>query len=101
MPSKGEGFGLVYLEAIRWAKPYIGSYTDGACYIIRDVRTGLLVNNPDSASEVVSKIKWLLSHPDLTRDTGRAGYELVGTRYLFRHFSERFNADKGSFLHAC
>jgi glycosyltransferase involved in cell wall biosynthesis len=90
MPSRGEGFGIVYLEAMCWAKPCVGSKLDGAKCVIQDGRTGLLVDDPSSPKEVAEKIICLLSHPEEAIRMGVAGYNLVGERYLFPSFKRRF-----------
>jgi len=43
MPSRGEGFGLVYLQAMRAGIPCLGSRDDAAADVIVDGDTGLLV----------------------------------------------------------
>lgn len=89
MPSRGEGFGLVYLEAMARARPCIGGRQDAAQYVIQDQHTGLLVENPGSAEEVAEKVVHLMDHPELARQMGLAGYERVRSNYLFPHFKER------------
>src|SRR5207248_9232499 len=42
MPSRGEGFGLVFVEAARYGVPCIGGKYDGAKEIIVDNQTGVL-----------------------------------------------------------
>jgi asparagine synthase (glutamine-hydrolysing) len=49
MPSSGEGFGIVYLEALACGIPVIGSKIDGSRDALRDGRLGILVNPTDSA----------------------------------------------------
>src|SRR3954470_1151233 len=46
MPSRGEGFGLVYLEAMRAGKPCLAARDGAAAEIVVDGETGLLVD-PD------------------------------------------------------
>jgi phosphatidyl-myo-inositol dimannoside synthase len=90
MPSIGEGFGLVYLEAMMRAKACLGGRVDATPCVVRDGLTGLLVDNPRSPEQVAQAINWFLSHPEETRRMGLAGYELVRSYYLFPHFQERF-----------
>lgn len=90
MPSQGEGFGLVYLEAFVHSKPCIGSKSAAIPEIIKDGVTGLLVNNPNSPEEVAEKISWLFSHPEEANRMGHEGYKKVITHHLFPHFKERF-----------
>ena len=48
MPSVGEGFGLVYLEAMTRAKACLGGRVDATPFVVRDGVTGLLVDDPRS-----------------------------------------------------
>ena len=77
MPSRGEGFGLVYLEAMRWAKPCLGSSVDAARCIIRNGETGVLVDNPTDAREVAEKIIDLLDDTAKAIDMGQRGRALL------------------------
>lgn len=90
MPSVGEGFGLVYLEAMLRAKACLGGNVDATPYVVRDGVTGLLVDDPRSPEQVATALNWFLSHPDETREMGLQGAELVRSYYLFSHFQERF-----------
>ena len=90
MPSIGEGFGLVYLEAMSRAKPCLGGNIDATPYLVRSGETGLLVDDPKSPEQVAEKIIWLLSHPIEAKEMGMAGYHLVNSQYLFSHFQTRF-----------
>src|SRR4029077_11183516 len=49
MPSSGEGFGIVFLEALACGIPVTGSKIDGSRDALRDGRLGILVNPADSA----------------------------------------------------
>jgi glycosyltransferase involved in cell wall biosynthesis len=90
MPSMGEGFGLVYLEAMLRGKACLGGRVDATPCVVRDGITGLLIDNPKSPEQVAEALNWFLSHPEETRGMGLAGYELVRSYYLFPHFQERF-----------
>jgi phosphatidyl-myo-inositol dimannoside synthase len=90
MPSTGEGFGLVYLEAMARAKPCLGGRVDAAPYLIRDGISGMLVDAPCSPSQIAEKTAELLGDPERANQMGLAGYNAVKDRYLFPHFKERF-----------
>ena len=90
MPSRGEGFGLVYLEAMRYAKPCLGSRTDASAYVIRNGETGLLAHDPSSVSDVTDKLLQILESPERAKEMGDAGYKLLCNYYLYPHFRERF-----------
>ncbi|TVQ57161.1 MAG: glycosyltransferase family 4 protein [Spirulina sp. DLM2.Bin59] len=50
MPSRGEGFGIVYLEAIATGKPTLGGNQDGAIDALRGGELGVLVDPDDVAA---------------------------------------------------
>ena len=66
IPSKGEGFGIVYLEALACGKPVIGGNQDGAIDALCNGELGLLID-PDSVDEIASNLSDILqggsSHP--------------------------------------
>lgn len=51
MPSKGEGFGIVYLEALACGKPAVGGNQDGAIDALCNGELGILVD-PDNVDEI-------------------------------------------------
>jgi glycosyltransferase involved in cell wall biosynthesis len=51
MPSKGEGFGIVYLEAIACGKPTLAGNQDGSVDALAQGKLGALVN-PDDTDEI-------------------------------------------------
>jgi glycosyltransferase involved in cell wall biosynthesis len=59
MPSKGEGFGIVYLEALACGKPTIGGDRDGAIDALCHGELGALVN-PDSMEEIATTLIQIL-----------------------------------------
>jgi phosphatidylinositol alpha-1,6-mannosyltransferase len=88
MPSGGEGFGLVYLEAMRASIPCIGSTADAAREIVVDGETGYLVDRAVSPTIAVAVTR-LLKDGELRRKTGDAGRrrylaEFTYDRYLSR-----------------
>ncbi|MDJ0741935.1 MAG: glycosyltransferase family 4 protein [Xenococcaceae cyanobacterium MO_167.B27] len=68
MPSKLEGFGIVYLEALASGKPVLGGNQDGAIDALCQGELGVLVD-PDDVEEIANKIVAILqktySHPVL------------------------------------
>jgi glycosyltransferase involved in cell wall biosynthesis len=59
MPSKGEGFGIVYLEALACGKPTLGGNQDGAIDALCHGQLGALVN-PDSLEEITQTLMQIL-----------------------------------------
>jgi glycosyltransferase involved in cell wall biosynthesis len=62
MPGRGEGFGIVYLEALACGVPVLGSRVDGSRDALLDGRLGLLVD-PADPEAVLSGLKRLLAMP--------------------------------------
>jgi phosphatidyl-myo-inositol dimannoside synthase len=50
MPGRGEGFGIVYLEAMACGVPVVGSLLDGSRDALKNGELGQLVNPDDTAS---------------------------------------------------
>lgn len=59
MPSKGEGFGIVYLEAMACGLPVIAGSQDGSVDALRNGELGILIN-PDSVSEAADAIRTVM-----------------------------------------
>ena len=88
LPSSGEGFGLVYLEAMRAGLPCIGSREGPAGEIIVDQQTGLLVDSKDAAG-LARGIASLLANSSLARQMGEAGRRRFEAEYTFDRFRAR------------
>ena len=86
LPSRGEGFGIVYLEAMARALPCLASRHDAAGDVVADGETGFLVSQEDRA-EIASRIVTLLANPELRGRMGRAGVARVQTQFSFAQFS--------------
>lgn len=89
LPSRGEGFGLVYLEAMARGKPVIGGAHGGAPEVIDDGRTGYLVHHGD-APQLATCIQTLLANPELAREMGARGRERVNHDFKFGVFAKSF-----------
>jgi glycosyltransferase involved in cell wall biosynthesis len=85
---KGEGFGIVYLEAMAFGKPVIGPNYGAPVELIQNGRTGLQVDPEDPAS-VAAALLSLLTRPDWAREMGKAGSEWVRQHYFYGSFRER------------
>jgi glycosyltransferase involved in cell wall biosynthesis len=89
LPSRGEGFGLVYLEAMAHRLPCLGSPHDAAKEVIEHGTTGLLVD-PQSRSALATAIVELLKNVELRKRLGESGYERLLTQFTFERFQTRF-----------
>ena len=88
LPSAGEGFGLVYLEAMAHGLPCIGSTEDAAREVIADGRSGYLVDRSDIPA-LSARLVELLTDESRRRAMGHHGYERVSTLFSYRQFSQR------------
>jgi phosphatidylinositol alpha-1,6-mannosyltransferase len=91
MPSRGEGFGLVYLEAMAHGLPCIGSVHDAAREVVVDGETGLLVNPGDEAA-LASALVTLLGNRARAQAYGRAGRARLCAHFTFARFERRILA---------
>jgi glycosyltransferase involved in cell wall biosynthesis len=88
MPSRDEGFGLVFLEAMRAAKPCIGG-AGAASEIIQHGVTGLVVD-PGNRPELLAAMLKLYAEPDTCAQFGKTGRERFLAEFTDRHFRARF-----------
>jgi phosphatidylinositol alpha-1,6-mannosyltransferase len=89
MPSRGEGFGLVYLEAMRAGLPCVASTVDAAGGIVLNDSTGLLVD-PDNNGQLANALTRLLLDRALCERLGAAGRRRFEGHFTERHFHARF-----------
>jgi phosphatidylinositol alpha-1,6-mannosyltransferase len=89
LPSRGEGFGFVYLEAMARGKPVIGGAHGGAPEVIEDGATGYLVQHGDTV-QLATSIDALLSNPEAGREMGARGRERVEKEFRFPVFAKAF-----------
>ena len=85
LPSRGEGFGLAFLEAMACAKPVIGGAHGGIPDIVEDGVSGLLVPHGD-AERLAQAIESLFNNPSRAREMGARGRERVRKEYTFEEF---------------
>jgi phosphatidylinositol alpha-1,6-mannosyltransferase len=89
MPSRGEGFGLVYIEAMRHGLPIIASIHDAGQEINLDSQTGYNVNL-DRPAELPERLIDLLSNPDRAAAMGRNGQQHWARQFSYDAFRKRF-----------
>src|SRR5207253_6172614 len=84
MPSRGEGFGFVFLEALACGVPCIGSRHDGGREALRDGELGLLVD-PSSLAEIRTAILDVLAE-------GRREVPTALAHFAFANFQSRVHS---------
>lgn len=85
MPSRGEGFGYVFLEALASGVPAIGSKHDGGREALLDGELGLLVD-PANPAEIRTAIEELLGRPPARAIPPRLAH------FSFEQFKARLDA---------
>jgi hypothetical protein len=82
MPGRGEGFGIVYLEALACGLPIIASTLDASGEVVLNRRFGRVVN-PDRPSELKAAVVDLLAEPKraIPRELGTFSYDRFRARW--------------------
>lgn len=88
MPSRGEGFGLVYLEAMRLGRPSLVSDLDAGREVIAPDEAGLAVDpgNRDELARAVIRLLRTGSEWERWSEQSKRRYE---SNYTRSHFQER------------
>jgi len=87
MPSGGEGFGLVYLEAMACGKPVIGGLHGGAPEVIQDGVTGYLVPHGDPI-QLATSLETLLADPVHAKEMGARAKQRAEHEFRFNVFAK-------------
>jgi phosphatidylinositol alpha-1,6-mannosyltransferase len=90
LPSRGEGFGLVYLEAMRAGRPCLISDQDAAREVVDAPSAGMAVNPADPHQIANAIIRMLTAGPEWDRWSvaARRRYE---SQFTATHFHRRLN----------
>jgi len=87
LPSRYEGLGCVYLEAMSTGRAVIGCRGQGIAEVIRHGTNGFLIG-PDNQKELTLAIAMLLRDPALRRDIGIAARETILEKFTLAHQAE-------------
>jgi glycosyltransferase involved in cell wall biosynthesis len=85
---RGEGFGIVFLEAMACGKPVIGPQLGAPAEFIHSGEHGLLVD-PTSPAAIADAIVDLLSNPARAHQMGIAARQWVNSEFSFESFCRR------------
>ena len=88
MPSHGEGFGLVFAEAMAHGLPCVASRLDAGAEVVVHGETGLLVDPSDPAN-ILHALEVLLSDRELRTRMGRAGRGRAAKLFSLDAFNRR------------
>ncbi|HUK31269.1 MAG TPA: glycosyltransferase family 4 protein [Candidatus Acidoferrum sp.] len=87
-PPRGEGFGIVFLEAMAYGKPVVGPNYGAPGEFIRSGEHGLLVN-PSDPVEVADALVELLENKEHAEQMGRAARAWVSQEFSEERFRQR------------
>jgi len=79
-PSRYESFGLIFVEAMGWAKPVVACNAGGIPEVVADGETGLLVP-PNDAPALAKAVLTLLGDPAMRVRFGQAGRGRAEVRF--------------------
>ncbi len=85
MPSTGEGFGIVFIEALFYGLPVIAGNVDGSVDALAGGEFGLLVN-PGKEEEIINAIKLVANDSD----SGKPALEKVLQRFGFAAYKQNW-----------
>lgn len=85
MPSKKEGFGIVFLEALACGIPVVAGNRDGSVDALQDGKVGILVN-PDDVDTIADALIGVLQ--------SKVNDKFLNSEYLRRKTLEKYGFDK-------
>jgi glycosyltransferase involved in cell wall biosynthesis len=88
MPSAGEGFGIVFLEAMRYSKPVVAADSGAVSEVVVDQVTGRLVEYGDERELAQGLIELCLDAKQRA-GLGTAGYQRLQERFTFAQFKHK------------
>jgi glycosyltransferase involved in cell wall biosynthesis len=88
MPSRKEGFGIVFLEAAYTGLRVVAGNADGSPEALLQGQLGSLIA-PDDEDALVRTISEYLTQPPLTPEAGEAQRQLIESHFGFRVFKNR------------
>jgi starch synthase len=91
VPSLGEGFGMVALEAMERARPVIASAVGGLPEIVEDGKTGIVVE-PGDAEALAEAVVALAGDLGRAAEMGRAGRERALAEFTPERSAERIES---------
>ncbi|MBN2006777.1 MAG: glycosyltransferase family 4 protein, partial [Anaerolineae bacterium] len=88
-PSLYESFGLIYLEAMNYAKPVVGCRSGGVPEVVEHGVTGLLVE-PEAPAALAEAIVAMLQSPPQLREMGMAGRRRLLEKFTYLEMARNF-----------
>lgn len=87
LPSSGEGFGIVFLEAMIYGKPCVGCKNCGTEDVIEDGKTGFLIDQ--NIEEIKTSILYLTAEKLKSQKMGYEGKERFFSDFAFHEFKSK------------
>jgi hypothetical protein len=87
-PSRYESFGLVFIEAMRWGIPVIGTTAGSIPEVIQDGKSGLLVV-PGSPEMLANAMVKILVNPAYGMALGDSGRKRVEDKFSVEHMARQ------------
>ncbi|MBB6542776.1 glycosyltransferase [Thalassotalea piscium] len=92
LPSieRTEAFGVVLLEAMRASKPCLVSDVEGSgmSWVVQDNKTGFVVKH-NNVKSLVDKLRYVIEHPELLTNYGKAGRERFDKHFAISSVSNK------------
>lgn len=88
LPSKYEPSATVLVEAAAYGLPVVATAVGGSVERVEDGKTGLLVP-PSDEKALAAALLEILNHPDKAASFGRAGRQMVESRFTWEHVARR------------
>ncbi|HEX8156609.1 MAG TPA: glycosyltransferase, partial [Solirubrobacteraceae bacterium] len=93
-----EPAGIVFLEAMAYALPCVGSNCCAMPEFIAHDETGLLSRRGDS-DDLAAQLLALASAPERAREMGLNGYHRLSERFTWKHVARRMVTEMAARLH--
>ena len=91
LPSKNEGFGIVYLEAMQYKKTVIGVNFGGPTDVIKHNETGYLCEY-DNLNELSNCIFEIFINKSKRIELGTNGYEYFIENFTYKHYKNNLKS---------
>lgn len=91
MPSDGDGFGFVFLEAMMRGLPCVGLASGAAAEIFSDGKSGILVDREDREA-MAAQLASLLQDEHRRKRLGVSARSRYESEFTGQHFARRFEA---------
>lgn len=99
LPTRFEPFGIVYLEAMYFGLPCVGTNVGAVPEMIADGQTGFTVP-VDDKQLLAERLTWLIEHRAQAQAMGRAGLERARDHFSWRAVIDRMMETIGEVLPA-